>query len=74
MLSTSVFLLKLQRKDVIFFGGQAFNNLPGVEHENTESLLISKTMIKDFYVESSERFFTWIVRFLSFVDVVYYIL
>jgi len=40
------------KKDCYFFGAQAFNNLPSSIKE-TESLLIFKTLIKDFYIENS---------------------
>jgi len=40
------------KKGCYFFGAQDFNNLPSSIKE-TESLLIFKTLIKDFYIENS---------------------
>jgi len=40
------------KKGCYFFGAQVYNNLPSSIKE-TESLLIFKTLIKDFYIENS---------------------
>ena len=42
------FLQKLQKKGSYYFGPQVFNNLPSSKKE-TESPIIFKTMIKDFF-------------------------
>ena len=40
------------KKGCYFFGAQVFNNLPSSIKE-TESLLIFKTLVKDFYIGNS---------------------
>ena len=40
------------KKSCYFFGAQVFNNLP-LSMKETESPLIFKTLIKDFFIENS---------------------